>query len=426
MTAVAAPPTPPVAVPDYPPEAGYFDNFGHFHPGPTTSLQGAPRPDADPGSLRLAAGQIAALRDTVGHHHADLVQAMWDLLEGRGQWYGPAATTFRSDVWDPMDRTFGAIHDKLDDLAGRLYGAAGGIEQAYEDRREAIEAAIVALVACGALTIFTFGASDVVAEAAAVGAAAECTRVVEFVASVGRLIAAEARTVFEGLDDLVRTFADLATLRNYPAAFNLATKLGQLQAIPALAGAGSSVLFTVGLGDGNPLDVATAAVTGTVDAVSGSASEAGEEAPPEFYKRSDGSVEEDNGGVVAVLPEGVPAPATLGNDVTIDPRKFSGYSMDPANPRNNGKWTAFRDLGYDTATVTGRDEAADDVVSQMRAQLSTAVAIPRPASPYGRRVEVSTILRGPNGRTGTLVTVWQYDIGSTVPRLITNFLKVHP
>ena len=425
MTAVAAPPTPPVAVPDYPPEAGYFDNFGHFHPGPTRSLQGAPRPDADPGSLRSAAGQIAALRDTVAHHHSELVQVMWDLLEGRGQWYGPAATAFRTDVWQPMDQALGDIHRTLDDLAGKLYGAAGDIDQAYDDRRRAIEAAIVALVACGVLTLFTWGASDVVADAAAAAAAAECTRVVEFVASVGRVIAAEARTAFEGLEDLFRTFADLAALRNYPAAFNLATKLGQLQAIPVLAGAGSGVLFTVGVGDTNPLDVATAAVTGTVDAVGGSAGEEGDDAPPEFYQRSDGSVEEEQGGVVTVVPAPMPPLDPLGDNVIIDPRKFTAYSLDPGNPNNGGKWKGFRDLGYDTQTAEGRAASAENIMAQLRPQLRVVEPAPERTSAYGKVVSVNVQLTGPNGRAGTLVTIWQYDAGSSSPRLITNYLKVH-
>jgi hypothetical protein len=34
-------------------------------------------------------------------------------------------------------------------------------------------------------------------------------------------------------------------------------------------------------------------------------------------------------------------------------------------------------------------------------------------------------LRDLLGRTGTLLTVWQLDKGSTTPRMITNLLKVH-
>jgi hypothetical protein len=44
---------------------------------------------------------------------------------------------------------------------------------------------------------------------------------------------------------------------------------------------------------------------------------------------------------------------------------------------------------------------------------------------FGRRFEVDIPITGPNGRSGTLLTVWQFDKGSTTPRMITNLLKVH-
>jgi hypothetical protein len=34
-------------------------------------------------------------------------------------------------------------------------------------------------------------------------------------------------------------------------------------------------------------------------------------------------------------------------------------------------------------------------------------------------------ISGPNGRRGTLLTIWQYDSGSDAPRLITDWLATH-
>jgi hypothetical protein len=99
--------------------------------------------------------------------------------------------------------------------------------------------------------------------------------------------------------------------------------------------------------------------------------------------------------------------------------------MNPSNPNNGGKWSAFQNLGYDVKSDSGRAFGANDVISQVRSQLPKTQATPNGTSPFGPRVEVDVSITGPNGSTGTLVTIWQYDNGSAVPRLITNYLKVH-
>lgn len=75
-------------------------------------------------------------------------------------------------------------------------------------------------------------------------------------------------------------------------------------------------------------------------------------------------------------------PLPNAEDAEIDIRKFEQYSMDPNNPRNKGKWTAFAAIGYDVQSLNGRHAGAQDV------------------------------------------TVWQIDNNIEVPRLITNWLKV--
>lgn len=117
----------------------------------------------------------------------------------------------------------------------------------------------------------------------------------------------------------------------------------------------------------------------------------------------------------------------------IDPAKFEKYSMDPDNPNNRtkkddpntGKWVAFKDIGYDVSTPEGRTASAQDVMDQVRDELPNLPAKSTKVTPFGSRYEVDVPIKGPNGKEGTLVTVWQYDNGSTVPRLVTNFLKVH-
>lgn len=117
----------------------------------------------------------------------------------------------------------------------------------------------------------------------------------------------------------------------------------------------------------------------------------------------------------------------------MDPAKFENYSMDPNNPNNRtkkddpntGKWVAFRNLGYNVSTQEGRIAGTQDVMNQVKDELPNEPAIFERMTAHGPRYIVDVPIKGPNGRTGTLVTVWQYDSGSTTPRLITNFLKTH-
>jgi uncharacterized protein DUF6883/type VII secretion system ESX-1 substrate len=109
----------------------------------------------------------------------------------------------------------------------------------------------------------------------------------------------------------------------------------------------------------------------------------------------------------------------------IDDRKFLQYSMDPGNARNRGKWKVWSELGYDVDDLTNRAAASDDVIRQVREQLERLPAREGRDTQYGRRFEVEIPITGPNGRSGTLFTAWQFDAGSTIPRMITNWLKVH-
>ena len=123
------------------------------------------------------------------------------------------------------------------------------------------------------------------------------------------------------------------------------------------------------------------------------------------------------------LDPGKPLPEAP--SAAIDDAKFLRYSMDPGNPNNNGKWKAWSQLGYDVDDLTNRAAASEDVIRQVRDQLDRLPAREGKSSDFGRRFEVEIPITGPNGRSGTLFTVWQFDKGSTTPRMITNLLKVH-
>lgn len=151
--------------------------------------------------------------------------------------------------------------------------------------------------------------------------------------------------------------------------------------------------------------------------------------PVEHHTPTDAPVEHHtSGGATDDAPAvGEHAPHPVGDALTnaseavIDPRKFDGYSMDPSNVNNGGKWQAWQQIGYDVGTDVGRQSAARDVVAQIQSQLGSTPAEALPATKWGERFQVNMPISGPSG-DGTLVTVWQVENG--VPRMITNFLKV--
>ena len=108
----------------------------------------------------------------------------------------------------------------------------------------------------------------------------------------------------------------------------------------------------------------------------------------------------------------------------IDPRKFTEYSLNPNHPDNKGKWQAFAQLGYDVETPKGRNQAAENLIQQLRQGLINVPSIPGEPTVHGLRFKVRIRITGLNGQEGTLVTSWQIDVGKDIPRLITNWLEV--
>lgn len=112
-------------------------------------------------------------------------------------------------------------------------------------------------------------------------------------------------------------------------------------------------------------------------------------------------------------------------EAVVDVAKFRDYSMDRANPRNRGKFQAFEALGYDVSTPKSREAAAQDVIRQLRDALP-GTNIKVDPSRWGQRFGTATPITGPNSRSGTLRAWWQVDPGAKSPRMITNWVEVHP
>jgi len=127
-----------------------------------------------------------------------------------------------------------------------------------------------------------------------------------------------------------------------------------------------------------------------------------------------------------MTPSGEPQLEPDWSTAQIAIEKFRDYSMKSDHPANGGKYLAFVALGWDVSTPATREASAHDVVLRLRSLLPPSdVAELGPTGEYGRSLRTRTALIGPNGRSGTLVCVWQQSTGSPTPRLITNWLEVH-
>lgn len=131
----------------------------------------------------------------------------------------------------------------------------------------------------------------------------------------------------------------------------------------------------------------------------------------------------DRARIISILSQSQ-QPLLNAGKAQIPSAKFEKYSMDANNPNNKGKWKAWGVLGYDVSTPSRRSAAAQDVMAQIERELPNQIATFDKINPHGVVYEIVIPITGPNGRSGMLVTYWQYDAGSDIPRLITNYLKV--
>lgn len=109
----------------------------------------------------------------------------------------------------------------------------------------------------------------------------------------------------------------------------------------------------------------------------------------------------------------------------VDIEKFRDYSMNPEHPKNGGKHLAFEALGYVLAKPCDRERAARAVIEQLLNAVQRGQTPTQRDSQWGVRYDTATVIKGPNGRCGTLRAAWQEEPGSVAPRLITNWLELH-
>lgn len=104
----------------------------------------------------------------------------------------------------------------------------------------------------------------------------------------------------------------------------------------------------------------------------------------------------------------------------VTPReKFVNYSLDYTNPNSKGKAEAYeKSLGF-------TKENANLLINQIHGSVTGGkihpVSIQR--NNYGTKYKYEIPVKGPNGKTKIIVAVYQIDKSTSIPRLITNYVK---
>ena len=108
------------------------------------------------------------------------------------------------------------------------------------------------------------------------------------------------------------------------------------------------------------------------------------------------------------------------HDNAVTPKeKFVNYSLDYTNPNAKGKAEAYeKGLGY-------TQKNADGLIGQIHNAVTSGKVHPYEISKteYGIKYKYRISVTGPNGNTKNVIAVYQIDKGSTIPRLITNYLE---
>ena len=100
--------------------------------------------------------------------------------------------------------------------------------------------------------------------------------------------------------------------------------------------------------------------------------------------------------------------------VEIDPQKLHGYLLSKTHPIGRFKARFFAALGYSA-------ERWQEFEADLRTQHLTQDAQPADATPDGQVFTIRAILKGPNGRSAAVLSVWFVAAAGGAPRFVTAY-----
>jgi hypothetical protein len=101
-------------------------------------------------------------------------------------------------------------------------------------------------------------------------------------------------------------------------------------------------------------------------------------------------------------------------DAIIAPEKLRDYLLNPAHRRGGPKSRVLRAMGYEAQNWP-------QLEADLRSQHLSADIESEELTDYGWRYVIQTALTGPRGHAVIFYSVWQIDLGSDRPRLVTMY-----
>ena len=98
----------------------------------------------------------------------------------------------------------------------------------------------------------------------------------------------------------------------------------------------------------------------------------------------------------------------------IDPAKLRDYLLSTTHPLGRFKARFFAALGFSA-------DRSEELESAFRAQHLTQDVERASSAASGQKFTIRAILKGPNGQSAVVVSVWFLRAGQTVPRFVTAY-----
>ena len=98
----------------------------------------------------------------------------------------------------------------------------------------------------------------------------------------------------------------------------------------------------------------------------------------------------------------------------IDPAKLRDYLLSTSHPLGRFKARFFGALGFSADRWVDLDQA-------LREQHLTRAIEAAEDTPHGQKFTIRAILKGPNGESAAVVSVWFLPQGESTPRFVTAY-----
>ncbi len=123
---------------------------------------------------------------------------------------------------------------------------------------------------------------------------------------------------------------------------------------------------------------------------------------------------------VGNIPGKVSGQSMPNHENAVTPReKFIDYSLDYDNPNAAGKAEAYeKGLGFNKSNA---DALINQIENAVTSESVSPVKITK--NEYGTRYMYRIPVKGINGQIKNVIAVYQIDKGTSIPRMITNFLE---